>query len=42
VRGDYDVNVQRGNIYTAQSVETIGRNRVLVTIIAATAAAPLR
>ena len=42
VRGDYDVNVQRGNIFTAQSVETIGRNRVLVSIVASGQAATAR
>jgi len=42
LRGDYDFNVQEGNIFTAQSVETIGRNRVLVSIVASAAAAPAR
>ncbi|HMD36505.1 MAG TPA: hypothetical protein VKH42_16120 [Vicinamibacterales bacterium] len=42
IRGDYDVNVQSGNIYGAQSVETIGRNRLLVSLVATTAAGQAR
>jgi hypothetical protein len=38
IRSDYDVNVQQGNVYSAQSVETIGRNRILVSL--ATAVSP--
>jgi hypothetical protein len=37
ITGAYDVNVQRGNIYTAESVETIGHNRLLVTLAVASA-----
>jgi len=42
IRGDYDLNVQRGNIYSAQSIETIGRNRLLVSLVATTAAGQAR
>jgi hypothetical protein len=42
VRADYDVNVQRGNIYMAQSIETIGRNRIMVSLAASAAGAPAR
>lgn len=41
-RADYDVTVQRGNIYTARPVETIGRNRLLITVGASTTGASPR
>jgi len=35
LRADYDLTVQRGNIYTPLLIETIDRNRLMVTIAAA-------
>jgi hypothetical protein len=42
IEASYDVNVQRGDIYAAQSVETIGRHVVMVKLVAAATERPRR
>ena len=37
----FDLNLQHGNIYTLQSVDTIGRNVAMVRLVA-TSAPPVR